>query len=108
MRGPDFWQLIERAREAAGDGQLPPTGREIGEQLTGLLAALPLTEILAFHREHDRVAAHVDRWEFCAACYLISGHLSDDSFGDFKSGLIGLGRDTFERILADPDDLADV
>jgi hypothetical protein len=34
-------------------------------------------------------------------------YISDDSFADFKAGLIGLGRQAFERAVAVPDDLAD-
>lgn len=108
VRRDDFWQLIDRARMTAETGARPPTGDDVGRELTSLLTGLPLAGILSFQQEYDEAATQVHRWEFCAACFLISGSLSDDGFSDFKAGLIGLGRDTFHRILADPDDLADV
>lgn len=104
----DLWQLIDQARAAADTGGRPPTGTEIGQRLTDLLSGLSLTEILEFDRVYGQIVADVDRWEFCAACFLISGYLSDDTFTDFKAGLIGLGRDTFYRILIEPDEVADV
>lgn len=46
--------------------------------------------------------------ELCAAAFVIWGYISDDGFNDFKAGLVGLGRDTFERVVADADTLADL
>ncbi|MFI6699745.1 DUF4240 domain-containing protein [Streptomyces sp. NPDC050509] len=42
-----------------------------------------------------------------AAAYLIGGGCSDDSFMDFRAGLIALGRDWYEKAAADPDSLAE-
>ncbi|MFD6821443.1 DUF4240 domain-containing protein [Streptomyces sp. NPDC060085] len=42
-----------------------------------------------------------------AAAYLIGGGCSNDSFMDFRAGLIALGRDWYEKATADPDSLAD-
>jgi Protein of unknown function (DUF4240) len=38
----------------------------------------------------------------------MEGFCSDDSFWYFQPWLVGLGRDTFETVAADPDALADV
>ena len=35
------------------------------------------------------------------------GYISDDTFADFKAGLVGLGREAFEQVVADADALAD-
>jgi Protein of unknown function (DUF4240) len=40
------------------------------------------------------------------AAYVIWGYISDDSFSDFKAGLVGLGREAFEQAVADADTLA--
>ncbi|MEV7233888.1 DUF4240 domain-containing protein [Streptomyces sp. NPDC051020] len=47
------------------------------------------------------------RWDVWAAAYLIGGGCSDDSFMDFRAGLIALGRDWYERAAACPDSLAE-
>jgi hypothetical protein len=44
----------------------------------------------------------------CAAAFVIRGYISDDGFSDFKAGLAGLGRDTFERAVVDADALAEL
>jgi hypothetical protein len=41
------------------------------------------------------------------AAYLIHGGCGDDTFNDFRSSLISRGRRCFERVIADPDSLAD-
>jgi hypothetical protein len=43
-----------------------------------------------------------------AAAYLINGGCSDDGFDYFRGWLIVQGREVFERIVADPDALADL
>jgi hypothetical protein len=42
-----------------------------------------------------------------AAAYLIGGGCSDDSFMDFRAGLIAQGRDWYHKAAASPDSLAD-
>ncbi len=44
-------------------------------------------------------------WE---AANLVCGGCSTDGFWYFHAWLIGLGRDIFERVVADPDNLAEV
>lgn len=39
--------------------------------------------------------------------FLIEGYVRDDSFMDFRDGLILLGREPFEAAIADPDSLAE-
>src|SRR5262249_33752044 len=48
------------------------------------------------------------RWDLWRAAFLIGGGCSDDSFMDFRSWLISLGRDVYERAISDPDSLPDV
>ena len=42
-----------------------------------------------------------------AAVLIEHGFLGDDSFDDFRAGLVALGRTTFEAAVASPDSLAD-
>jgi hypothetical protein len=71
------------------------------------LAEFPLERILEFDRCYARAAERAHRREVCATAFLIWDYISDDSFSDFIAGLIGLGREAFERTVADPDALAD-
>ncbi|WP_415954513.1 DUF4240 domain-containing protein, partial [Streptomyces sp. KLOTTS4A1] len=93
-----FWQLIDTARTA--DAPLHAA-------LTDLLAAQGEEHVLAFEACMDRLDTAIDRWDVWAAGYLIGGGCSDDSFMDFKAGLIGLGRAWYERVVRCPDDLAE-
>lgn len=106
-----FWDVIERARAAAGpaadqarrDGQ--PSA--VTEALVAELTRLPLPDIVAFDVVLDVVLAQIDTWDTCAACWIIEhGFLSDDGFSDFRAGLAGLGRSVFESVVDDPDSLA--
>ncbi|MCG5468925.1 DUF4240 domain-containing protein [Micromonospora sp. LAH09] len=107
-----FWQVVERARTAAGpaadrareDGQ--PSA--VAEMLVEELSQLALPDIIAFDRLLDEVLDQVDNWDTCAACWVIEhGFLSDDGFSDFRAGLVGLGRSAFEAVVSRPDSLAD-
>lgn len=111
MNIDSFWQLVERARTAAGpaadnarrDGQ--PSA--VAEALVAELGLVPLTEVLEFDQILRDLVRRVDTWDVCAACWIIEhGFLSDDGFLDFRAGLVGLGRSTFEAVIADPDSLA--
>ncbi|MEV4561068.1 DUF4240 domain-containing protein [Kitasatospora sp. NPDC049285] len=97
----EFWQLIDSAREVSGPQ------RPFDEALVELLAARPEAEILAYEAHFDRLHAAVYRWDLWAAAYLVGGGCSDDSFMDFRAGLIAQGRTWYERAAADPDALAD-
>ncbi|MEV4825455.1 DUF4240 domain-containing protein [Micromonospora sp. NPDC049274] len=108
----EFWNVVDRARAAAGaaadqpqrDGQ--PSA--VAEALVAELMRLPLSHIVAFGQVLDDVVDQVDTWDVCAACWIIEyGFLSDDGFSDFQAGLVGLGRVAFESAARDPDSLAD-
>ncbi|MET4923173.1 DUF4240 domain-containing protein [Streptomyces sp. PSRA5] len=97
MNTEDFWRLVESAR---GDGG-PFAGA-----LVDRLAAGSKSEILEFQQRFEELCGAVYRWDVWAAAYLIGGGCSDDSFMDFRAGLIGLGRDWYERAALAPDSLA--
>jgi hypothetical protein len=57
----------------------------------------------------DRLHRWADSWQMWGAAYQIcDGLCSVDGFWYFQAWLVGLGRDVFERAVADPDALADV
>ncbi|GLF95401.1 DUF4240 domain-containing protein [Streptomyces yaizuensis] len=96
----DFWQLIDTARAQA------TTGRPFADALTDILAARSPQTILAYERTFTGVHGGLHRWDVWAAAYLIGGGCSDDSFMDFRAGVIAQGRAWYERVHASPDSLA--
>lgn len=98
-----FWNIVEKVhRESRGD-----MDRKC-ELLEAELRALPLDEIRSFHQHFDECEDRAYAWELWAAAYIIGGGCSDDAFSDFRATLISMGRQTFERALADPQSLADM
>jgi hypothetical protein len=98
-----FWNIIEKVH-AASDGDMD---RKC-ELLDAELRRLPLDEVVSFHAHFDECEDRAYSWELWAAAYIIGGGCSDDAFSDFRSTLISMGRQTFERALADPQSLADM
>jgi hypothetical protein len=95
-----FWEIIDAARARSGPG------RPLDQALSFELAARTRQDILDFHRWFDRLRGELYRWDVWAAAYLIGGGCSDDSFIDFRAGIIGLGRDWYQKVAACPDSLA--
>ncbi|MEU7177143.1 MULTISPECIES: DUF4240 domain-containing protein [Streptomyces] len=101
MDDETFWNMIERCREQA---QHPDERLTL---LRGHLSGQPKSEIVQFQVCLDRVLIPTFTWDLWAAADRILGWCSDDSFFYFRLWLIGLGRDTFEWAVQDPDSLAD-
>ncbi|WP_406036358.1 DUF4240 domain-containing protein [Micromonospora sp. NBC_00898] len=101
----EFWTIVEEARAGLGDDR--DNGEALAEALVQRLVAGPADIIAGFGRRLDRLHDALYRWDVWAAAYLIGGGCSDDSFMDFRAGVIALGREWYERVLASPDALAD-
>ncbi|WP_432156548.1 DUF4240 domain-containing protein [Streptomyces sp. bgisy153] len=97
-----FWSIIESARSSAA-----VSGALFDEALVDLLAGCPPQGILEYAEQFDEVHDALYRWNVWAAAYVIGGGCSDDSFMDFRAGVIALGRDWYERAVLDPDSLAE-
>lgn len=98
-----FWDLIEQSRRETGDH------RSRADRLQAELAKRRPAEIADFQVLLDRTRRRVDTYDVWAAASLIlDGFCSGDSFWYFQAWLVGLGRDAFARVAADPDDLADL
>jgi hypothetical protein len=98
-----FWSIIERVHAASG-GDMDRKCELVGAELR----QLPLEEVRAFHAHFYECQDRAYSWELWAAAYIIGHGCSDDKFSDFRSTLISMGRETFERALADPQSLADI
>ena len=98
-----FWQLIDEAHAASGGD--PRRQREL---LTAALAQFSEDEIFTFDKFlMNRMDQAYDAalWE---AAFIVGCGCSDDGFTYFRSWLISRGQETFERVLADPEVLAEI
>lgn len=93
-----FWDMIDRARASA---------KPFHQALIDDLAARGEQEILDYSDRFDDAAEALNRWDVWAAAYLMGRGCSDDSFMDFKAGVVAQGRDWYSRVVASPDSLAD-
>ncbi|MFF3710638.1 DUF4240 domain-containing protein [Streptomyces phaeochromogenes] len=105
MNTQRFWQLIEAARNQAPD---PNDAEEVARRATSLLATHPPEEIVAAQQVLWNLMADSYTNPLWAAAYVVNGGCSDDGFDYFRGWLIAQGREVFERIVADPDALADM
>jgi hypothetical protein len=102
----DFWNMIADARTVTGDDD-DTAGEAIAEALVDILSNRPIDDIFTFQAHFDAASAALYRYDIWAAAYLIGGGCSDDGFVDFRAGVIALGKPWFDRVIADPDSLAD-
>lgn len=94
-----FWELIEESA-----GQADRAG-----WIERRLAAGTPAEIVDFDIAFTAVRRRAETWTVWAAGYrMTSGLCSGDGFWYLLPWLVGLGRDKFDRVVADPDALADV
>lgn len=103
MKLDQFWNVVEKIHNASG-GDMDKKC----ELLDAELRQLSLDEVRSFHAHFTECKDRAYSWELWAAAYIICGGCSDDKFSDFRSTLISMGQQTFERTLADPQSLADM
>lgn len=103
MNEDSFWALLEASRDEARRRGVPHA-----EVLASMLRKLDAKDVLVFDELFLRHQVAANRWDLWAAAELIGDGCSDDGFTDFRSALIGLGRDVYTRAVADPDTLADL
>ena len=97
-----FWEIIGIVHEASGgDFDIKEAA------LRKALESLSTENVIAFATHFDTCEAQAYRWDLWGAAYIVHGGCSDDSFQDFRASLICQGRDRFERVLKNPECLAD-
>jgi hypothetical protein len=96
-----FWNLVERARAAAGK-----TINARPAALARELSALNFADLAAFQKRYESYLLLANSWELWGAAYLMNGGSSDDGFKYFRDWLISEGRDTYMKAIADPDSLS--
>ncbi|MFB7184839.1 DUF4240 domain-containing protein [Streptomyces sp. NPDC056230] len=105
MDTTDFWNLIDAARTRVTG---PADAEAVVERACELLAARPVEEIIAAQQLLWDLMAASYRAPLWAAAYTINGGCSDDGFDYFRGWLMAQGREVFERVVADPDALAEL
>src|SRR5215831_5340869 len=98
-----FWTIVEKVQQAS-KGNFDAKC----ELLEAELRKLPLAEVQSFDVHFTECLDRAYTWELWAAAYIIGGGCGDDSFSDFRSTLISMGREIYERALANPETLGDV
>jgi hypothetical protein len=102
-----FWQTVDRTRAGAARDGGSLVLRHV-RSLTEALEDLPDSELQDFDRHLREMRARANHWDLWAAGYLALGGMSDDSFRDFRTWLITHGRATYERVLDEPDGVANL
>jgi hypothetical protein len=97
-----FWQLVQRAHDAAG-GDMDRKCQLLRAEIGKLLKSAAIDFAALFDTMMDRAYSH----QLWGAAYVIHGGCGDDTFSDFRSSLISRGRVCFERAIANPESLAD-
>ena len=100
-----WWQLIEAAHRQVLD---PSDGSAVASQAVTLLSVRPRDEIVASDQVLWGLMADSYRNPLWAAAYVINSGCSDDGFDYFRGWLIVQGHEIYERVVADPDTLADL
>lgn len=104
--GPDadaFWAMIARIDDASR-GDLAAACTAFHAELEALDDSTLLAMV---HQFRDAMVRAMDD-ELRSAAYMLHGGCSDDSFWDFRAGLVALGREHYEAVLRDPDELATI
>lgn len=96
-----FWKLIAAARRGTeGDTE------EILEHIETRLSKLSDDELITFDCLLGQLMLKSNRWDLWAAAYLDNDGCGDDSFMDWRAGLILSGQKVFNSVLESPDNLA--
>lgn len=101
MTEDEFWSLVDGVNTQSGGS---PDAKEAA--LRQRLDALDAPAVASFSNHMDAMMDRAYAWNVWAAAYVIHGGCSDDSFMDFRSCLIFLGRQAYESACANPDSLA--
>ncbi|HEY7423506.1 MAG TPA: DUF4240 domain-containing protein [Gemmataceae bacterium] len=124
-----FWEIIEASRVAFDPKDIEASQRQQVGRLRELLEALPAEEVRSYaehfaehmdeaYSEPNRIVDMEPMDGLWAVAFNMGGGCGHDSFDDFRSWLISMGRAAYEAALRDPEtvyhlvepagDLADV
>ena len=102
MNIEEFWQIVELVHQKS-NGDMDAKCQFLGSELLRLTSI----EIQSFDQHFTDCFYKAYTHDIWGAAFIINNGCSDDSFMDFRSTLISLGRKPFETTLACADSLAD-
>ncbi len=102
MNIDEFWQLIDKTRIESGDN---PTQQ--ARLLEDALAKMPVEEIIEFQNIRNLLQNQAFQKSLQNAAHIIGEGCGEDGFMDFRTWLIGQGRELFEKAIQNPETLAD-
>jgi Protein of unknown function (DUF4240) len=101
MDDADFWKLIEKSfKNADGDYNKQKTS------LTKLLKKEEIKDIVRFNNKFFSLMDIANENRLFSAVSLVHPDCGDDCFIDFRVWLIGQGKETFFKVLGNPDELS--
>ncbi|WP_130797259.1 DUF4240 domain-containing protein [Streptomyces otsuchiensis] len=103
MEETEFWEIVDRTREAAGGDP-----DEHADLLVEQLSTLDPVAVTDFARHFESRFVRAYRWDVWGAAWVLLDGASDDCFENFRCWLIAQGRQVFEGTLHDPDALAEL
>lgn len=92
-----FWNIIDECRKRVEDPL------DLAPLVTEHLESLPADEIISFEQHLWDLMTESYRWDLWAVAYIVNGGCSDDGFDYFRGWLISLGRECWERAMANPE-----
>ncbi|MCL1042833.1 DUF4240 domain-containing protein [Shewanella marisflavi] len=99
MKEIEFWQLVTRSQ--------PQQDQEsLAADLKGKLMLLSDEKLAAFDKIFSQQMRRAYLWSLWGAAYIVTGCDSEYGFAEFRCFLISLGQEWFEKVLVDPDQLA--
>ena len=102
MTEDEFWQIIEDVHAQTGfDGDRKQ------ERLAAVLEEMPVRRICEFRSWFDYHQDRLYREDVWDAMVILLGGCGDSSFERARASLVGLGREWYERLAADPDELVE-
>jgi hypothetical protein len=102
MNIDEFWEIVERVH-LASPGDMEAKCQLLDDELRTLAPK----EIKSFAKHFHDCFYKSYTWDVLGAAFVINHGCGDDSFMDFRSTLISLGRAPFEAAMSDADSLAD-
>lgn len=105
MEISEYWELVDDVLAEADD---EGNGEAVLDTYAAFLADLPPDDLADISRLVKSLDARATTWPVLGAVRVLLGTSADAEFEDFRGWLISRGRDTFERVVADPDALADL
>lgn len=111
MDRDQFWEIIDRSRRQAAEVKRDQATDFLDVHIAKLadeLRKLPPEEVISFDHHFTECMEEAYRWDLWGAAYWLHGGCGDDGFTDFRSCLISTGKENFYRVLAHPDDVAEL